>query len=240
MKNSLMNVGTGIQLPADTWNFADAVKSFDEHIAQSVPHCQEQRDYVAALSRFFLHENARIIEIGVSTGRTALAILDRVSGRSITYQGIDVEPGMVATAQRNLADDPRFSASVADAVGFDFASCALVVSYYTLQFIPRRERRTLLRRIFAALEPGGAFILYEKTLAGTARAQDAVDQLYREFKAGQGLTAEEIFMKARSLQGVADPLTVEGNRDELLAAGFADVELIFRSHCFAGFLALKS
>lgn len=234
-----MDVGTGIELSSDTWNFGQSAPSFDAHIVQSVPHCQEQRDYVADLSRYFLHEGAEAIEVGVSTGRTAEAVLGRVRGRRIRYTGIDVEPRMVRMAMDHLAYDDRFEAVLGDAVTYDFTGASLVISYYTLQFVPWSVRQATLARISRGICHGGALILYEKTLANSARVQQMLDQLYCEFKTSQGLSAEAIAGKAKSLQGVADPMSLEQNRRMLVDAGFGTVETIFRSHCFSGFLAVK-
>ncbi|PKL75650.1 MAG: methyltransferase [Candidatus Melainabacteria bacterium HGW-Melainabacteria-1] len=234
-----MDVGSEIQLQHETWSFADTIEHFDRHILQSIPNCQAQRDYIATLARFFLHAQAQVVEIGVSTGALARAVLERTPERPLTYLGIDVEPQMVAAARRNLAHDSRFSALEANVADVSFESPALVISYYTLQFIPQMERIALTRRIYEALEPGGAMILYEKTLGENARVQDMMTQLYYDFKAAQGLSPEAILNKAVALRGVSMPLSLEGNRQLLLDAGFNCIELLYRDYCFAGFLAVK-
>lgn len=234
-----MDVGSDISLSHETWSFADAIEQFDTHILQSIPNCQEQRDYIAHLARFFLHSQARVVEIGVSTGALARAVLTRTPERPLQYLGIDVEPEMVSKARQNLRDDARFSAEQANICDYDFGPASLVISYYTLQFIPQTERAELIRRVYDALEPGGAFILYEKTLGENARVQDMLTQLYYDFKAEHGLSPEAILNKAVALRGIAMPLSLEGNRQMLLEAGFGCVELLFRAYCFAGYLAIK-
>lgn len=82
-------------------------------------------------------------------------------------------------------------------------------------------------------------VMYEKTLGGAARQQDILAQLYHEFKSQQGLSAAAILNKERALQGVAMPLSLEDNQAMLKRVGFTEVEIVFREHCFAGFLALK-
>ncbi len=234
-----MQVGTDITMSGDTWRFAQAAQNFDEHIAQSVPYCHEQRAYIASLARFFLHEGALAYELGVSTGRTAQAVLSRVQGRTLRYVGIDLEPEMVAQARSNLAEEKRFSAVAGDVLSFAYEPSALVISYYTLQFLPPAQRPGLLHRLYESLEPGGALVLYEKTLGNDSRVQDAFAQVYHEFKAAQGLSPEAILNKEHALQGVARPWTLDENRAELQRAGFDAVEIIYRAYNFAGFLALK-
>lgn len=234
-----MDVGNRITLSTDSWRFADAVESFDEHILRSIPHCQEQREFIAGLARFFLHEGATAYEIGVSTGALAGAVLARIPQRPCRYVGLDVEPGMVVAARQALAGDGRFEALEADALAYPFDDAGVVLSYYTLQFIPLAERIELVGRIRRALRPGGAFILYEKTLGGDARVQDVLTQMYFEFKSRQGLDPAAIINKAASLQGVAMPISFDANRELLREAGFDTVEVVYRAYSFAGFLAVK-
>jgi tRNA (cmo5U34)-methyltransferase len=234
-----MEVGNGIKLTTDSWHFADSVDNFEEHIAQSIPHCQEQRDFIGGLSRFFLHEGAVVYEIGVSTGALARAVLARIPRRDCRYVGLDAIPGMVDRAREKLKDDARFEVIVADACSFPFENAALVLSYYTLQFIPLPERIALVRKLYNSLREGGALIIYEKTMGGDARIQDMFMQMYFEFKARQGLDTGAILNKSYALQGVAMPISFDANRDLLLEAGFSTVEVVYRAYSFAGFLAIK-
>lgn len=234
-----MDVDRDISLSSDTWSFADALEHFDEHIIKSVPHCQEQRTYIAALSRFFLTPGAQVYEIGVSTAALAQAVLAQVPGRNIRYTGLDIEASMIEAAQKRLQHDARFEALQANAVDYPFQAATLVISYYTLQFIPLAERKRVLKRIYDILEPQGAFILYEKTLGQSALIQDMLNQLYWDFKAQQGLSAEAILNKAMALRGVSTPISLQANLQALEEAGFSEIEIIYRAHSFVGFLALK-
>lgn len=234
-----MNVGSQIQLRQTTWSFADSIEHFDTHILQSVPDCQAQREYIAALARFFLHQGACVYELGVSTGSLAATILAHIPERTLQYIGLDLEPGMVQRAQQRLAADPRFQALEAEASTFSYQPATLVIAYYTLQFIPLSSRRELLKKLWQTLLPGGALILYEKTLGDNAHIQDILAQLYADFKIQQGLDTEAVYNKAVSLRGVSQPLTLKQNLELLQEAGFQSVEIIYRAYCFAGFLACK-
>jgi tRNA (cmo5U34)-methyltransferase len=238
-KNKKIDVGSNIQLQQETWSFADSIDHFDSHILQSVPHCQEQREYIAALSKFFLYPGSQAYEIGVSTGGLAQAVLTKMPERNFSYIGLDLESEMVEQAQARLHGDKRFQAIHTNASDYDFAPASLIISYYTLQFVPPDQRMTLLKRLYQALTPGGALILYEKTLAENAQLQDMLNQLYLDFKADHGLSADAILNKALALRGVSLPLTLAQNKSQLELAGFKTTELIYRTYCFAGFLALK-
>ena len=64
-------------------------------------------------------------------------------------------------------------------------------------------------------------------------------QLYIEFKLDQGFDQVEILGKQRSLKGVLEPFSTQGNIDLLKRAGFSDIMTIMKSVSFEGFLAIK-
>ena len=80
---------------------------------------------------------------------------------------------------------------------------------------------------------------FEKVRAPDARFQDVATALYVDFKLGQGYDWAEITEKTRSLKGVLEPFSTEGNLGLMRRAGFVDVMTIFKYVCFEGFLAIK-
>ena len=46
-------------------------------------------------------------------------------------------------------------------------------------------------------------------------------------------------MKTRSLKGILEPFSTQGNLDLLSRAGFVDVMTVQKYLCFEGFLAIK-
>jgi tRNA (cmo5U34)-methyltransferase len=115
----------------------------------------------------------------------------------------------------------------------------MIVSYYTMQFVPPSIRQSVYQQIYDALEWGGGFILFEKVRAPDARFQDYAAQVHTEFKLEHKFEEREIINKSRSLKGVMEPFSSEGNRQLLNRAGFADVTSIFKWVCFEGVLAIK-
>jgi tRNA (cmo5U34)-methyltransferase len=66
-----------------------------------------------------------------------------------------------------------------------------------------------------------------------------IAQLYNDFKYRNGFSPEEIVEKARSLKGVMEPFSTQGNLDLMARAGFKDVVTVQKYLCFEGFLAIK-
>lgn len=157
------------------------------------------------------------------------------------FVGIDLEPAMIDLAKQKTADLDLglIDFVVDDVLQADISNADLVVAYYTVQFIRPSERQRLIDRIYSALNWGGAFLLFEKVRANDARFQDITTSLYNEYKIAQGYSPEEIFSKSRSLKGVLEPFSTQGNLDLMARAGFQDVLSIFKYLSFEGFLAIK-
>lgn len=236
-----MKVGHNIETDNANWSFGgDVPENFVSHIRQSVPLYEEGHELVCQLSDFFVSNASVVYEIGVSTGELLrkLAVHNRHKPDA-RWIGIDVEPAMVAKARAHCAGLPNIAIEQEDARVFAFGNADLVVAYYTMQFIPPRDRQRLFDRIYAALNWGGAFIMFEKVRGPDARFQDIMVTLYNEFKLRQGFSPEEIITKTRSLKGVLEPFSTEGNLGLLRRAGFVDITTILKYVCFEGFLAIK-
>ena len=126
-----------------------------------------------------------------------------------------------------------------DLLQFKFKQTDLIIAYYTIQFIKPSERQQLINKIYENLKWGGAFIFFEKVRASDARFQDIITSLYNDFKLDNGFSPDEILSKSRSLKGVLEPFSTQGNIDLLKRAGFTDIISFMKFLCFQGFLAIK-
>lgn len=81
--------------------------------------------------------------------------------------------------------------------------------------------------------------MFEKVRAPDARFQDMMSALYVDFKLQQGFSEREIVHKSRSLKGILEPFSTQGNIDMMKRAGFVDHMTVFKHLCFEGFLLIK-
>lgn len=236
-----MNVGHGIDAENANWTFGDNVpETFVAHIRQSVPLYDEGHDLVCQLSDFFCGKDSTCYELGASTGELLRKLaMHHERKPNIRWVGIDVEPAMVERATQHCANVPNVAIVQDDVRVHPFEQADLIVAYYTMQFVPPRDRQALFDKIYQSLHWGGAFILFEKVRGPDARFQDILTSLYADFKAKNGITADEILAKNRSLKGVLEPFSTDGNLGLLRRAGFSDVMTVFRYLCFEGFVAIK-
>ena len=238
-----MPVGDDLDVGNANWRFrGEVVEKFDAHVAKSVPLYYQGHDLICQLSDYFIKDGSTCYELGCSTGELTLKLAERNKHReNVRFIGVDVEPEMVELAMSKARNKgiENVSFEVDDAVLMKMEPADFVVSYYTIQFIRPSVRQELFNKIYNALQWGGAFLLFEKVRANDARFQDIMTGLYTDFKLEQGYSAEEIVGKSRSLKGVLEPFSTQGNLDLLTRAGFVDVLTVMKYVCFEGFLAIK-
>ncbi len=236
-----MNVGHKIEAKNAGWSFGgDVADTFVDHIRQSVPMYEEGHDLVCQFSDYFVSNSSACYEIGVSTGELMKKLAVHNQGKpNARWIGIDTEKPMIDKAKKHCAGIENVELYVDDVRNFDFEPSDFIVSYYTMQFTPPRHRQEIFDKIYNSLNWGGAFIMFEKVRGPDARFQDICASLYNDFKIRQGFSPEEILSKTRSLKGVLEPFSTEGNLGLLRRAGFSDMMSICKYICFEGFLAIK-
>jgi tRNA (cmo5U34)-methyltransferase len=242
----MLNVGDGINSGRADWNFGGEVpKNFDDHVSRSVPLYYEGHDLICDLSDFFVKSDSIVYELGCSTGSLITKIAEHSANKpDAKFIGIDIEPDMIEFAQNKLCSsnaptNQNIEFRVDDALITEMEPADLIVCYYTIQFIKPSHRQELINKIYQNLNWGGALLLFEKVRGADARFQDILTALYNEYKLRKGYTPEDIISKARSLKGVLEPFSTQGNIDMLKRAGFQDVITIQKYLCFEGFLAIK-
>ncbi len=231
--------GDGIHAQNAAWRFdGDVVEQFERHVQKSVPFYAEGHDLILNLSDYFVKNDSVCYELGSSTGKLTHRLARRHHFRDARFIGIELEADMVRKAN-SLYQEPNLTFIEADISNYDYEKSDLIIAYYTVQFIHPKLRQRLIDMIYASLEWGGAFIMYEKVRANDARFQDILTGLYTEYKLDQGYTPDEIIAKSRSLKGVLEPFSTEGNIDMLKRAGFVDILTVQKFMNFEGFLAIK-
>lgn len=235
-----LSVGDSINSKNASWNFSgDVPKSFDEHVKKSVPLYNEGHDLILKLSDFFISDNSICYDLGCSTGLLAKKLADRNSSKRAKIIGVDVESDMISFALNGNGKVNGLEFVHADLTELELMRADFIVAFYTIQFIRPSQRQILIDKIYNALNWGGAFILFEKVRGADARFQDITTSLYTDYKLDVGYTPDNIISKSKSLKGILEPFSTQGNLDLLKRAGFVDVMTIMKYVCFEGFLAIK-
>lgn len=236
----MTQVGNGIHKYNAGWSFDGISGKFEQHVAKSVPFYDVGHDLICKYSDYFLKSDSLVYDIGCSTGLLMKRLLKWNEGKQeLRVIGIDPVEDMVEFAKTQLEDDQRALVLCENALLSELDKADVIICYYSLQFMPPRVRQDMVNKIYKALNWGGGFFLFEKVRAPDARFQDYATQIYNDFKIDSGLDGNEIINKTRSLKGVLEPFSTQGNLDLLARAGFVDVSSIMKYVCFEGFLAIK-
>lgn len=237
----MSKVGDGITAGPGSWTFgADVAQSFDLHVSKSVPLYIEGHDLICNLSDYFVKNDSVVYEFGCSTGTLISKVASHCQSKSSAkFIGVDIEMNMIEQAIEKYHGKQSLEFVEGDILSMELEKSDLIISYYTMQFIRPSIRQTLFDKIFQSLNWGGAFVLFEKVRGADARFQDILTTLYQEYKLSKGYTPEDIIGKTRSLKGVLEPFSTQGNIDMLKRSGFVDVNTVQKYLCFEGFLAIK-
>lgn len=241
----MTNVGDGLSAGMGNWKFSGQVAdSFDDHISKSVPLYNEGHELICDISDFFIKPDSVCYELGCSTGTLTLKLAGHNSSKpEARFIGIDIEADMVAKAKAKSKGthlavlNVQFLAE--DALESVLETADMIVCYYTMQFVRPSVRQALFDKVYAHLKWGGALLLFEKVRGADARFHDILTTLYNDYKLRRGYSPDEIISKTRSLKGVLEPFSTQGNIDMLKRAGFVDITTVQKYLSFEGFLAIK-
>ncbi len=225
------------------WNFSDNVPAqFVSHAKKSIPGYSEGHNLIISLSDYFLENDSVCYDIGSSTGELLFKISNYTNKKIKKFIGIDSEKSMIKLSNRykkkfDKKNKVKFIHKKIQKIKLEPSS--MIISYYTIQFIPPQVRQDIINKIFKSLRWGGCFIMFEKIRGEDARFQDIYTSLYSDFKEKNNFSMSEIFNKQKSLRGVLEPFSNYGNISMLKRAGFKDISAIYQNISFKGYLAIK-
>lgn len=229
--------------PPEDFQFSPKVAEvFDDMLARSVPFYQEIIAMAASLLSTFVGPREVIYDLGCSTGATVIELARRLPERDLRFVGVDSSAAMVEKARLKAeiyskSEQLRFVE--ADILTVPLAEPGAIILNYTLQFLRPLQRPDFLRRLHAALKPGGILLVCEKTISPTPLFNRAFIGCYLDFKRRHGYSEIEIAKKREALENVLVPFSVAENVALFRQAGFAQVEQFFQWFNFSGFMARK-
>jgi tRNA (cmo5U34)-methyltransferase len=222
------------------FDFSEHAADFDAHISASIPGYARLRWWCEKLSRRFVQDGTRVVDVGCSTGNLLRRVRDanHASRPGADYVGIDIESCFEPQWRRLRTNGLQLG--VRDALSYDFANSSLVIASFTLQFIAERKKLSLLRSVYDGLVDGGALFIAEKTLASSSALQELIAFTHYDHKR-TSFSAEEILDKERRLRGLMTPWTRAQLVEALCAVGFRphDIEAFWQNGPFLGLVAMK-
>jgi tRNA (cmo5U34)-methyltransferase len=215
------------QVPPETFSF-DTINNFDEHIAQSIPNYHTLTEAICDLSTYFMTKDTQVIDLGCSTGK----LLERLPhhGKKI---GIDIADNLLPESHDDtlyVCKDLRTFTALGES--------SLILSNFTLQFLPYEDRPNILSMVYDSLIEGGAFIWAEKVREESGELEQVIHGAHYDFKR-KAFSAEEILNKERDLRPI---MKVNSSmRNQILAenAGFTVGTMFWKFFNFEAWLFVK-
>jgi malonyl-CoA O-methyltransferase len=182
-------------------------ESFHRHASEYDTRVVVQKRVTARLAALLDAEVAsprRLLDVGCGTGNLLALLRARYASAELT--GLDLAPGMLASAREKLGDDPLVTLVEGDAerLLFPADSFDVVVSTSTYQWLD--DLPAAFRQVFRVLRPGGLF-RFALFSEGTLRE---LRDSYAEAERSCGFTPGERTHRFRSLRDVSAALEAAG------------------------------
>jgi tRNA (cmo5U34)-methyltransferase len=221
----------------------DAIAMFDEHAAdyeglrrRLVPSFEAF--YTGAVDALALAGRPlqRVLDLGAGTGLLARAVAREHPDVELVL--LDGSPAMLAQAERSLGERARYVTGELTGA-LPGGAWDAVVSALAIHHLEHADKRALFARVRAALLPGGVFVNAEQVMGPTPCLEDAYANWHRHRARELGASEQE-WAEARERMRVDRLANVEDQLAWLRAAGFTDVDCLFKDHRLAVLFARRS
>ena len=219
----------------------DVAENFDPHVRKSVPFYEEIQRMVTEMSDWFIHDNSRVYDLGISTGETFSNLCDKhQSNKRPQFIGIDNSEDMLTVARTNLRNYDNVTLYKHDLNNsIEIKDASFVTMLYTFQFVRPEIRQRLINDIYQGMIDNGALIIVEKILGNNPKFNEIWIELYNDMKLRHKLSLENIKAKADSLRGILTSYSQEKIINILHRSGFQDIDIFFKWYNFLGIIAVK-
>ena len=190
----------------------------------------------------FIQENSNVYDLGCSLGEASIAIANVITQSNIKIHAVDNSSAMIKQLQfrlKNLNLETSIQLFNKDITETDICNGSFVILNYTLQFIERSQRNSLINKIYSGLNKGGALLLSEKITYEDKEEDVLMQQLHENYKRHNDYSEMEISQKREALEDVLVRDTHEQHVERLQKAGFSKVTILTKYLNFISYLAIK-
>lgn len=223
--------------------FDDSVaRVFPDMIQRSVPGYTTIIAMTGLLAGRYAQAGSQIYDLGCSLGASTLAMRQHVHHQDCEIIAIDNSRAMLQRCQNIIDTDTHelpVSLACANIQDIAIENASVVVLNFTLQFIDRDLRDTVVQAIYDGLRPGGIMVLSEKVCFEDEHLDQLNIDLHHNFKRARGYSELEIAQKRTALENVLLPETLSQHKQRISRAGFSSCDVWFQCFNFASLIALK-
>jgi tRNA (cmo5U34)-methyltransferase len=221
---------------------AQVVEVFPDMISRSVPGYNTIIDTIGRLSQRFVQQNTLIYDLGCSLGAATLAMRKSIKDTECKIIAVDNSPAMVERCTMHInafKGETPVDVIEANIQDVNVNNASMVVLNFTLQFVDKAERQTLINNIASGINDGGLLVISEKISHGDAVIDEHLIDLHHDFKRANGYSELEVAQKRTALENVMRTDSVEQHIQRLKNAGFSHVSPWFQCFNFISFIAIK-
>ena len=218
------------------------VQVFQDMIGRSVPGYTTLLSMLPVLVRQSVQPDSRCYDLGCSLGAATLAMRHSIVQPGTNIIAVDNSEAMVQKCREFIMQDHSdvpVEILCDDINNVDIENASMVVMNFTLQFIQKQNRLSLIEKIYQGLNDGGVFLLSEKIELENNNEQSWMTELHHEFKKANGYSDLEISQKRTALEDVMVPETIKQHKQRLKLAGFKQSIVWFQCFNFISILAIK-
>jgi tRNA (cmo5U34)-methyltransferase len=214
---------------------------FADMIQRSVPGYDSILKSIAMYCMQYAQDGSKIYDLGCSLGAVAITAAQATKSIDCHIIAVDTSEPMVKNCQQIVAMKKltdKIAVHLDDINKIAIANASVVVSNFTLQFIPKDNRLSVVEKIYNGLNSGGIFILSEKFTADGNKDEFLINH-YHAYKKLNGYSNKEIQAKRQALKDVLIPDSLMEIESRLKSVGFNTIIKWFQCFNFASFIAIK-
>ena len=218
------------------------VKVFPDMIARSVPGYELIVPMIGLLARRYAQADSRIYDLGCSLGAASLAMSQAVREAGVEIIAVGNSDAMVENCRKKVAENGGvvpIEVRLQNMLDTPIEHASVVVLNFTLQFLDRAQRQTLIDQISAGMCKGGVLIISEKICFENQQEQIDQTDWHHDFKRTQGYSDLEIAQKRNALEDVLRPDTEQDHFARLEQSGLSRPCRWFQCFSFVSYIAFK-
>ena len=220
-------------------DFSKRVVFYDDYIVKIVPYHKEMLEALISSIPFEAKEPIKIIELGCGTGIATCSIKKRYPKAHLTC--IDMSSKMLDIAKKKLKSFPNIEFEQTDFTKYQFKEkYDVVLSFLSLMYLSGdKARKSIFRKAYSALKPGGVFIAGEANISKNKYSQEIYMKKWIEYMKksySDDFIKKEVLIKAKE-HGELSVLLDE--TQWLKDTGFRYVEIFWKYYNFSVYGGIK-
>lgn len=216
------------------------VDVFPDMIERSVPGYPLTISMIGVMADEYVQERTNVYDLGCSLGGVSLAIQQGLKNKQCNIIAVDNSQAMIDTCVETIPNENQnIEFRLQNVLDTKISNASVVVMNFTLQFIPLESRKSLIKKIYDGLLPGGVLILSEKVMFDNETENETMNHLHHHMKELNGYDKLEIASKREALDDVLIPESIETHIKRVNDSGFDNAFIWLKCFNFISLVAIK-